>query len=127
MNIGANISSEDRDVIYHFVLDFYSHVRTHTVLGPIFNSEIGDGWDEHFDTLTDFWVTVLLGAPSYKGNPFAVHQQIKELEIQHFDTWLALFAESAKRMLPAELAQKAEEKSRRIAESLRQGLFFRPA
>jgi len=116
---------EQRNEIYNFVVDFYSRVRKDEELGPIFNNKIGDHWDAHFQTLTDFWMTVLLGIHSYKGNPFLAHHQTPGIENRHFDIWLAIFAESANQMLEKSLAEIAIEKSVRIAGSLRQGLFFR--
>lgn len=115
-----------RKTIKIFVVDFYTHVREHRVLGPIFDNKIGDHWEEHFETLTDFWMTVLHGIHSYKGNPFLAHRQTPGMQPEHFDIWLAIFAESAHRTLPIELAEMAVLKSERIASSLRQGLFFRP-
>ncbi len=113
-----------RAEIRTFVVDFYSAIRQHETLGPIFNTAVED-WDAHFETLTDFWMTVLLGVPSYKGNPFEAHQQVSGIQDSHFDSWLIVFKESANRSLNEDLAAIAIEKASRIADSLRSGLFFR--
>lgn len=131
MNCDAlNISSADIDqkriIIRNFVVDFYSRIRKDNVLGPIFNDKIGDHWEEHFETLTDFWMTVLHGIHSYKGNPFLAHRQTPGIQPAHFDRWLDIFADSAHKTLPATLAETAVLKSERIASSLQQGLFFKP-
>lgn len=124
-HINRDAVPDERKTIHAFVVDFYSHIRRDIVLGPIFNEKIGDHWDAHFETLTDFWMTVLHGVQQYKGNPFLAHRQTPGIRPGHFDRWLDIFAESAKRKLPAPLAEEAITKSKRIADSLRQGLFFR--
>lgn len=115
----------DRPLIRAFVEDFYTDVRQHEVIGPVFNDAIGDHWPEHFETLTDFWVTVLYGVYAYKGNPFLAHRKLSNLEDFHFDIWLTHFKASAEKCLPVALSEKACEKAERIAASLRQGLFFK--
>lgn len=117
----------DRQHISHFVRTFYTAVRAEPTIGPIFNNAIGDHWEEHFETLTDFWVTVLLGTHVYKGNPFLVHRQLPELKDVHFDIWLEIFEQTAHETLYPHVAEIAVEKAHRIASSLRQGLFFRVA
>lgn len=120
----------NRPMIRTFVVDFYGRVRADNTLGPIFNERLEGIWDEHFEKLTDFWMTVLGGIPAYKGNPFGAHHKVvKEgqhrMKAEHFDIWLTYFDASVKDTLPPELAAIAREKARRIADSLRQGLFFR--
>ncbi len=117
-------------MIHAFVVNFYGRVRLDATLGPIFNERLEGHWDEHFDKLTDFWMTVLGGIPAYKGNPFGAHHQVvregqHRMKAEHFDIWLTYFDASTNAMLPDYLAATAQEKARRIAESLRQGLFFR--
>ncbi|MEX0297747.1 MAG: group III truncated hemoglobin [Kordiimonas sp.] len=117
----------DRPYIYKFVTAFYSTVRKDPAIGPIFDEAIGDHWDQHFETLTDFWMTVLLGVHTYKGNPFLVHKQLPTLKDEHFDIWLGIFEEVARDQLYPELAEIAVDKAGKIASSLRQGLFYRVA
>ncbi len=119
-----------RPMIHAFVVDFYGRVRLDATLGPIFNERLEGHWGEHFDKLTDFWMTVLGGIPAYKGNPFGAHHQVvregqSRMKAEHFDIWLTYFDASTNATLPSGLAAIAQEKARRIAESLRQGLFFR--
>jgi len=117
----------DRQLINRFVIAFYSSVREDPTIGPIFNEAIGNHWAAHFETLTDFWVTVLLGVHVYKGNPFLVHKQLPTLRNEHFDIWLQIFEDIAHKELYPDLATHAIEKAHRIATSLRQGLFFNVA
>ncbi len=120
-----NTLTRDRTHIHAFVIEFYGEVRKHDILGPIFNDKIGDHWPEHFETLTNFWMNVLFGERAYKGNPFSVHQQVTALKSEHFDMWLSIFHPVAKQMLDPDLADIASHKAERIAQSLRQGLFFK--
>ena len=117
----------DRDTLRHFVTAFYRRVRAHAVLGPIFEEKLAENWDHHIEILSDFWLTVLAGIPAYKGNPFAVHQRLAELKPEHFPLWLQIFSETAHDEFAPDLAALAIEKANRIADSLRQGLFFRAA
>ena len=117
--------TRDRSSIGCFVRAFYGEIRQHATLGPIFNEKIGAHWEEHFETLTDFWMNVLLGARSYKGNPFGVHRQVTALKEEHFDMWLSVFHPVAAKMLDPDMAAAASEKAERIASSLRNGLFFK--
>ncbi|MBL4639469.1 MAG: group III truncated hemoglobin [Kordiimonadaceae bacterium] len=118
-------SNADRPLIHNFVEEFYSAVRQNAEIGPIFDTAIGDHWDTHIQTLTDFWMTVLFGERSFKGNPFLAHRQLAGLEDGHFDIWLGIFHATAKDMLHPALSDKAIDKSQRIASSLREGLFFK--
>lgn len=121
-----------RPVMRAFVEDFYGRVRAHPVLGPVFEEKLAGQWDIHFEKLTDFWMTVLCGVHAYKGNPFGAHMTAAQtgqhrMEAGHFIPWLAIFEVSAAEKLPADLVPTAIEKAHRIADSLRQGLFYRPA
>lgn len=108
---------------------FYAKVRRDPHLGPVFEAAVED-WPAHMDVLTDFWCTVALRTPRYKGNPLAVHKALplppaafRDL----FPLWLALWRETAReRFAPAE-ADLLIEKAERIAQSLQAGLLFDPA
>jgi hemoglobin len=119
-----------RATIRAFVEDFYARVRQHPTLGPVFEERLAGQWDPHLEKLTDFWMTVLCGVAAYKGNPFAAHLKVVRtgkhaMEAAHFIPWLELFEAAARAKLPPHLAPTAIEKAHRIADSLRQGLFFR--
>lgn len=125
-------NSIDRPMIRAFVEDFYARIRAHTVLGPIFEERLEGHWDAHFEILTDFWLTVIAGVPAYKGNPFGTHMQVvhegvNRMKPEHFELWLTVFEGSTAEMLPPAVAAVAQEKAKRIADSLKQGLFFRAA
>jgi len=74
----------------------------------------------------DFWSSVMLTTGRYKGNPLAVHMRLDGIEPSMFARWLALFRATAEELFPSDLAASFREKSERIAESLKLGLFYRP-
>src|SRR3954467_4433733 len=98
---------------------FYAKVRLDPDIGPIFNA-IVDDWPYHLALLKDFWSTVLLTTGRYKGDPMMKHLQLP-LDPQHFERWLALFAETANEVLLPDHAALIIAKSERIAENFKAG------
>jgi hemoglobin len=99
---------------------FYAKVRLDPDIGPIFNAIVGD-WPHHLATLKDFWSTVLLTSGRYKGDPMMTHLQLP-LDPDHFERWLALFAETANEVFPPDHAATIIAKSQRIAQNFRAGI-----
>jgi hemoglobin len=104
---------------------FYDRARQHPLLGPVFADAVDD-WDTHLATLRAFWSSVMLTSGRYKGNPMAAHMR-HPIRPELFEIWLALFGQTADEVVAPELARVLRQKSERIAESLRAGLFFEPA
>jgi hemoglobin len=101
---------------------FYAKVRLDPDIGPIFNAIIDD-WPYHLALLKDFWSTVLLTTGRYKGDPMMKHLQLP-LDPQHFERWLALFAETAREVLPPGHAATVIAKSQRIAQNFQAGILL---
>jgi hemoglobin len=101
---------------------FYAKVRRDPDIGPIFNAIVGD-WPHHLATLKDFWSTVLLTSGRYKGDPMMTHLQLP-LDHEHFERWLALFAETATEVLPPDHASTVIARSHRIAQNFKAGIAF---
>lgn len=99
---------------------FYAKVRRDPDIGPIFNAIVGD-WPHHLATLKDFWSTVLLTTGRYKGDPMMRHLQLP-LDPEHFERWLALFAETAHEVLSPDHAAAAIAKSESIAQNFKAGI-----
>ena len=77
---------------------FYAVVRLDPEIGPVFNEAVAD-WDAHLRLLKDFWSTVLLGTGKYKGSPPVAHFRLPIRE-GHFERWLLLFDETARKVMP---------------------------
>jgi hemoglobin len=121
------MAAVSEDKIVELVDAFYVKVRRDPVLGPVFEKAIAaDEWPTHLAKMYDFWSSVMLTTGRYKGNPMMAHMKVAGIEAELFPRWLALFRETADELCPPEIAAVFREKSERIAESLKLGLFFRP-
>ncbi|HYD17011.1 MAG TPA: group III truncated hemoglobin [Patescibacteria group bacterium] len=101
---------------------FYGKIRVDALLGPIFNGAIGESdadWRPHLDRLYDFWSSLLLKTGRYSGSPHRVHQALPPFDLQLFERWLGIFAETAREVYAEEAAAHVIGKSRMIAESLK--------
>lgn len=114
--------------IVRLVDAFYGKVRRDPVLGPVFDEAIGaEAWPAHLVKMYAFWSSVMLTTGRYKGNPLAAHMTVRSIEEPMFERWLTLFGETAGELFAEGPAAVFRLKARRIAESLKLGLFFRPA
>ncbi len=108
------------------VCEFYSRVRRHPTLGPVFEMAIAEEeWPEHLATMQRFWSSVMLTSGRYSGNPVAVHRAVAEIERPLFAEWLALFSETASELFDTAQASEFATKAQRIATSLQLALFHR--
>lgn len=69
---------------------FYSDVRQHELLGPIFNRRIDD-WPEHLEKIGSFWARMTGGPSEYSGRMPAKHLDLG-IEPRHFAAWLQLWS-----------------------------------
>lgn len=117
----------DEAYISQLVDTFYSRIRVHQTLGPIFNAAIGDRWDQHLPRMKSFWASVALNAGSYSGRPVPAHQKLTTVEPGHFAIWLALFRQTLEDTAPSkEAVPYFMERAERIAESLKLAMFGFP-
>lgn len=104
---------------------FYARVRDDALIGPVFDSAIGD-WQQHLGKLVDFWSSVMLTSGRYKGSPVAAHlKHLPTITPPMFDRWLMLWTEVTAELLPPITALAFQRKAARIAESLKLALYFR--
>jgi hemoglobin len=107
---------------------FYTKVRADPELGPVFGRAIADEeWPPHMAVIRDFWSSVMLKSGRYRGNPLQVHKKIEGVSPELFQRWLALFDEACREMLAPDIAEAMHGRAVQIADSLKAGLFFRPA
>ncbi|KQO64632.1 MULTISPECIES: group III truncated hemoglobin [unclassified Methylobacterium] len=114
--------------LHVFLAAFYAKVRRDPLIGPVFARVIPDeDWPRHLTVIQDFWSSVLLKSGRYKGNPFGKHGALGDLAPAHFARWLALFEQTAGETFSPDVARLLSERANRIGDSLKAGLFFRPA
>ncbi len=117
----------DEAYIARLVDTFYTRIRAHDVLGPIFAEVIGDNWDPHLSKMKDFWASVALNTGQYSGKPVPVHQKLDIVQRAHFQTWLGLFRQTLEDTAPSqEAVEYFMERAERIAESLQIAMFGTP-
>ena len=112
----------DEAMIEQLVRTFYERVRADALLGPVFEARIAD-WEPHLARMFEFWSSVALQSGRYHGRPMQKHMLLP-VDAEHFDRWLALFAQTAEDTTPPPAAARFLELARRIAESLELGIAF---
>lgn len=102
---------------------FYTRIRQHPKLGPIFAAHITDDeWPAHETKIAGFWRNAILKERSYSGNPMMTHMQSPHVQPEHFSDWLALFDETVNDTLPPQTARQFSGLAHRIGDGLRYGL-----
>ena len=90
----------DEALVSDLVDTFYARVRQDALLGPVFETAIGDDWDAHLARLKDFWSAIALGTRRYNGRPMPAHLRLPGLTRAHFERWLTLFRETLDEIMP---------------------------
>jgi len=113
---------ENRTHVQLLVETFYSKIRVHEILGPIFNGIITD-WDSHLELLTDFWETQLFLKRKYHGNPVTVHQEVDEkmnysITSEHFGLWLNEWFATIDELFEGETAWIAKNRAQKMSTML---------
>lgn len=117
----------DEEFIATLVDRFYDRIRADSLLGPVFNRAIGDGWGPHLATMKDFWASVAMDAGRYDGRPVPAHLKVEGIEQAHFGHWLGLFRQTLEELTanPATIAYFLS-RAERIAQSLQWAIFGLP-
>jgi len=103
--------------IRRLVHTFYARVRKDPLLAPVFESHVAD-WDEHLETLVDFWSWLVLKKEGFSGNPMPKHARLPSLSWAHFERWLALFHQTTQDLNLPQLKALVDGMSSRIAARL---------
>ena len=102
------------------VMNFYRRVLKDDLVGPFFIAKLGDDmtneyWEPHLELLVNFWASIALNDASYRGNPFAPHMYLGELNREVFEQWLKLFFETLDELYKPRVADLFKERSSIIA------------
>ena len=112
----------DDSLISELVEAFYTRVRSHAVLGPIFASKVVN-WAPHLERMKDFWASIAIESGRFRGNPMLKHIAISGLSPAHFQMWLGLWDEAvADVVFNPEAVSLFRDRAQRIATSLQTGI-----
>ncbi|HXT12013.1 MAG TPA: group III truncated hemoglobin [Candidatus Angelobacter sp.] len=125
-----------REKLANLLRHFYSDIRQHQLVGPIFNRQIHD-WPAHLETIQSFWARLTGGPSDYAGRMPFKHMPLG-LDATHFQAWLQLWEFNCRAHLEANAAREmislAHEIGRRLKhilgvtaaeDALDRGLGFR--
>ena len=107
-----------KEDIQNLVDSFYAVARQDDLLGPIFNTIIGDDWSHHLPTMYSFWSMVIFAEPGYAGHPVKKHVDADKrmpMNKEHFDRWLELWTATVYRLFAGEHAEIAKKKAALMA------------
>ncbi|MBL4635904.1 MAG: group III truncated hemoglobin [Kofleriaceae bacterium] len=124
VNPEAKALGIDQEFVSDMVDTFYSHIREHEVLGPIFGQHIGD-WEVHLPKMKAFWASVALGVSGYSGRPMPAHLKLRnEVNAEHFSQWLTLFRTTLEELSSnEEVVAYFMLRAKRIAQALQNAMF----
>ena len=107
---------ENKNGIKVFVDEFYSKIRRHSLLGPVFGSRISpENWPAHLERMYDFWNAILFSETGFQGNPMEKHLSLPIAE-EHFAQWLGLFTQAVDENFRGPKADEAKKRAASIAQ-----------
>lgn len=116
---GPDAATAEREALIRaLVFEFYGLVRRDPLLGPVFDARLAGDWDAHLEKMCDFWSGILYATGRFRGDPIRTHAAIPDITPGHFDRWLELFEETARRTLPPALASDVIARSHRMRVAL---------
>lgn len=94
----------DEALVSALVDTFYARVRRDDLLGPVFETALGEvggeAWNAHLAKLKDFWSAIALRTRRYNGRPMPAHLRLSGVTGAHFARWLALFRATLDELAP---------------------------
>ncbi len=112
----------DEPALRRLVETFYGRAREDALLGPVFGRAVHD-WPAHFDLLTDFWSSVLLGTGRFSGRPLPRHAAAG-VTSELFPRWLELWGEAVDGLFAPEPAEVIKAKAAQIGQSMSAALWL---
>jgi hemoglobin len=113
---------ETKEDIKTLVDTFYGRVRQDNRLGPIFNTIIGDHWEQHLPKMYSFWGMSLMGEGGYTGNAVQKHVAIDQqmpLQDAHFERWIGLWQQTVDELFEGKRAEDAKKKAELMLQLIR--------
>lgn len=105
----------NRKDIEKLVRTFYNQVALDPMLNHFF---VHTSWDEHIETLTNFWENAIFYTGSYQGNPIEAHKKMHafgQLGVEHFQRWTKLFLGTVDQLFEGEKAEIIKQRALSIA------------
>lgn len=112
------ISEEEIARVVH---EFYSVIRAHPTLGPIFCRHISD-WGAYEAKVIEFWQSAILLEKNHTSHPMQLHRDSGDVKPAHFDEWLDIFDTVLGRHLSPISAHAWSILARRIGRGMRHGV-----
>ena len=103
------------------VARFYTRVRAHPELAPIFAAHVHD-WPWHEAKIARFWKGSILHMQGYEGSPMISHRRAGDVQGSHFPLWLENFDAVLHETLSPEAAAGWSALAHRIGKGLRMGV-----
>ena len=118
---------ENRADVEFLVHQFYAKIRADREIGFYFNTMIKD-WEKHLEKLTDFWETNLFAVKKYKGNPYAVHNEVdahfgEKITSNEFGIWLNHWFQTIDEHFEGENADTLKRRARKMSTFLYMSMF----
>jgi len=119
--IGEPTAVLSRSTIERLVHTFYARVVQDGLIGPIFLDALcgREAWQDHIETMVQFWESLLLGSKTYRGRTVAKHQVLPPLSGAMFDRWHALFEETTHDIFETDVANRVIRIAHRAGSSIR--------
>ena len=108
---------------------FYTKVRYHENLGPIFNAKITESdecWEAHKEHIGRFWRQMLLGEMVFDGQPLKKHLELPPFPREFFNDWLKLFEDSLHKVYEPAIAQDILARAMGIAQRVQMMIYEMP-
>jgi len=111
----------ERSDVERLVRTFYRQAAMDSLLGPVFAASIID-WNQHIETLVDFWCWQLFGQRGYVGNPLRAHEPAHgrtPFTAAHYERWVTLFVATIDDTFAGSTAELAKSRAIKMARSMR--------
>lgn len=115
-----NKDIENKIDIEILINSFYEKIRSHALMGPIFNEIAHVDWVHHLPKMYDFWNMALFNVPGYTGHPLKPHLELNQhfkIKHEHFDTWLSLFNSTVDEHFVGSKANEIKERANSIGKT----------